>query len=216
MRASQKTKLNFVVDASAFVAFVLLLSTGAIMAFKLRPGSGGLEIWGLGRHDWGDIHFWIAVVFLASLAVHVFLHWNWIVCVIKGRKTDRSGFRLGAGIVSLIILLMLALSPVLGPIEENPNAGKYEEHIDNEHNELAMEHTEPMIKVPNYDDGLDIRGSMSLAEISLQTKVPVAYILKKLGLPANTSKEEHLGRLSRDYGFTMSHAREIIAAYKGE
>src|SRR4051794_18528135 len=59
-----RTTLNFVVDTAAFVGFVLLTTTGVLMHYLLPPGSGHrTTIWGLDRHDWGQVHFWISAVF---------------------------------------------------------------------------------------------------------------------------------------------------------
>ncbi len=45
------------------------------------PGPGGdqvRQLLGLGRHDWGDIHFILALVFVGLILVHMVLHWTWI------------------------------------------------------------------------------------------------------------------------------------------
>ena len=80
---------NFIVDAFALVGAVLLVSTGFLMRYVLPEGSGGPEgagqgiravqrpvalLWGLSRHEWGDIHFWIAIALMIILSVHLFLH----------------------------------------------------------------------------------------------------------------------------------------------
>ncbi|MEX0844285.1 MAG: DUF4405 domain-containing protein, partial [Balneolaceae bacterium] len=46
--------------------------------YILPPGSGSANIWGLTRHEWGDIHFWIAVIFAVTITVHLILHLPWI------------------------------------------------------------------------------------------------------------------------------------------
>jgi hypothetical protein len=35
------------------------------------------------RHEWGDIHFYLAVGFVALMVVHIILHWGWIKCYFK-------------------------------------------------------------------------------------------------------------------------------------
>ena len=87
-----KSTTNFVVDAVAFAAFVLLGTTGAITRYVLPPGTGHFSsLWGLDRHDWGGVHFWIAVVFLITLALHLVLHWRWITCTVKGSSATGVG-----------------------------------------------------------------------------------------------------------------------------
>ncbi|MBN1360226.1 MAG: DUF4405 domain-containing protein [Sedimentisphaerales bacterium] len=90
----RRTTLNFIVDATAFANLLCLAATGIILRFILPPGSGGghgygyrggrgpaevRALLGLGRHDWGDVHFVLAAVFVILIAVHLFLHWRWIV-----------------------------------------------------------------------------------------------------------------------------------------
>ncbi len=48
----------------------------------------GLQLWGLTRHDWGDVHFWLAIALLVLALVHVALHWAW-VCALVARWLGR-------------------------------------------------------------------------------------------------------------------------------
>lgn len=89
----RRTTLNFIVDLISFVDLLLLAVTGAIMKWVLPPGSGGghgygfrrgrdpgevKALLGLDRHDWGDIHFVLALLFLILILLHLILHWTWI------------------------------------------------------------------------------------------------------------------------------------------
>lgn len=89
----RRTTLNFIVDVIALVDLLLLAATGAILRWVLPPGSGGghgygfrrgrapgavKELLGLGRHDWGDIHFVLALLFVLLILIHLYLHWTWI------------------------------------------------------------------------------------------------------------------------------------------
>jgi hypothetical protein len=93
----KRTTWNFVLDSISLVNLLLLAATGSIMRWVLPPGSGGgrgygfrggrgpgpggeqvKQLLGLGRHDWGDIHFALALVFLGLILVHLVLHWTWI------------------------------------------------------------------------------------------------------------------------------------------
>ncbi len=117
----RRPSLNFLINIAAFVAFIFMVATGAILRFRLPPGSGGGEgwrphpvIWGLGRHDWGGVHFWISIVLLSLLSLHLVLHWDWIVCMVKGKQAEKSGSRLVVGFTALAILLSLVLLLVSG------------------------------------------------------------------------------------------------------
>jgi len=93
----RRTTLNFTVDLISFVDLLLLGTTGAILRWVLPPGSGGghgpgqgggfrggrgpveiKDLLGLGRHDWGDMHFVLALLFVCLILVHLCLHWAWI------------------------------------------------------------------------------------------------------------------------------------------
>lgn len=115
---------NRIVDAIAFAAFVLLTATGVLERYLLPPRSGRFTtIWGLDRHDWGSIHYGIAIVFLGAVAVHLVLHWRWIACAIRGRESEASGARWALGLVAALALFALALAPFLSPIETTPREG---------------------------------------------------------------------------------------------
>ena len=44
-----------------------------------RTVKQALRMLGLGeRHDWGDVHFWIAVALAAGVMIHLLLHVQWI------------------------------------------------------------------------------------------------------------------------------------------
>ncbi len=91
----KKIWINFWVDAAMFVSMTGLFITGLIMKYSLPPLEGRRQGTGLGpetllgwdRHDWGDFHFWLAVILVALLVFHIVLHWRWIVCRFKEFKS---------------------------------------------------------------------------------------------------------------------------------
>ncbi len=120
----KRIHIHFWIDVVAFVAFLLLTSTGVLMHFILPPGSGGvMSIWGLNRHEWGELHFWTAVVLFLSLVIHLALNWRWIVNVVRGHKGNGIGWRVALGIVALLALLALVTTPLFMPVEESPRGG---------------------------------------------------------------------------------------------
>jgi hypothetical protein len=99
--------LNFIVDLISFINMVCLAVTGFIIKYILPPGLWGLghgfrggretdqikELLSMTRHEWGNIHFYFALFFLALMVVHIVLHWGWIKSYFKsllsiGRKTS--------------------------------------------------------------------------------------------------------------------------------
>jgi len=103
----KRNSLNFIVDLAALLDLVGLAFTGLIMKYILPPGTGGLgrqlhggagrehikDFWSMSRHEWGNIHFYLAVLFVILMVVHIVLHWGWIKSYFKSlfdfsRKTD--------------------------------------------------------------------------------------------------------------------------------
>lgn len=191
----KRTHFNFIIDAIAFAGFVFLTTTGVLMRYLLPPGSGRFAtIWGLDRHQWGAIHFWVSVVFFAILALHLLLHWRWIVGFLSGRMTEGSGLRLGLGLVGALTLIAFAAAPLIAPVEISGAPGKQIQRSDRE--------------IPN------IQGSMTLADVEQATGVPANYLIERLKLPETTSKTARLGQLRRKHGFTLSDVRKAVADYK--
>jgi hypothetical protein len=194
----KRSNVNFAVDCLGFAGFVLLSATGVLMRYVLPPGSGrSTTVWTLDRHEWGSIHFWIAIVFLAVLACHLFLHWRWIATLLRGRPREGSGARVALGTVGLVALLALVLAPFLSPVEQSGSG-------------LGRP-----IPLSREGYGLEsIRGSMSLAEVEEATGVPAEHIIGELGLPPGVPKDERLGRLRTTHGFAIDDVRRIVEAYQ--
>jgi hypothetical protein len=134
--------LNFLLELVILVAVLGMIATGLTIRFVLPPGSRGgrgLSLWGLDRHEWGDLHFWIAVSLGVLLAAHVALHWAW-VCALTQRWLRRGpekpgrlslGARSVYGMVFLVVLaalvagfLWLASTQVVSEGPEGPPPGR--------------------------------------------------------------------------------------------
>jgi hypothetical protein len=190
-----RTIINFIVDAAAFAAFLCLAATGVLIHYVLPPGSGHFStLWGMDRHQWGEIHFWIAATLTGMLALHLFLHWRWVVCTIQGRPREGSGVRLALAVVALVALVGLAVSPFFGTVASNDEAPPHK-----------MRSTERPKSATH-----EITGSTTLREVEQRTGVAASVILKELGLPSDTPTDERLGRLRRKHGFEMEKVREVV------
>ncbi len=121
------------IDAVALASFLFLIATGLLVRYVLPAGSGGIEgygtgwraaarpvslVWGLSRHEWGDIHFWISVVFLLVIAAHLFIHWRGIVASFRGKGCRESRFQAAIGVGALAGLLALAIALVASPARQ--------------------------------------------------------------------------------------------------
>lgn len=193
----KRANLNLIVDVVAFAGFLVLTTTGVLMRYVLPPGSGHYStIWSLDRHEWGSIHFWISMVFFSILSLHLISHWRWIGSVVTGRSSESSGFRAALGIVGVVTVVALSLSPLLAPVE----------------NSLTSDGT---LFLPSHKhEEILINGSMTIRQVEELTEVPAIYIIKFLKLPESITAKEQLGTLKRKYGFDMNDVRESVKAYK--
>lgn len=133
---------------------------------------------------------------MAVLAIHLVLHWKWIVCVIRGKPLEGSDYRLALGVIGLLAVLLLAAAPMFSPSMQVPRS------------QLQDESTEES----DIDDAT-IRGEMTLAEVETLTDVPVSYIVEQLGLPQATSPDQRLGQLRRKHGFQIDEVRRIVTEF---
>ena len=88
-----RNRLNYCVDALALLG---LLTTGWVIHYTLPAGTGGRgrgvawTLWGWTRHNWGDLHFWLAIGVVGLLLVHVVLHWGWVCATTQSLLRARS------------------------------------------------------------------------------------------------------------------------------
>jgi len=220
---------NFTVNAIAFVLFVVLAATGLLMRFVLPKGSGeSLAVWGLRRHGWGGLHFWIAAAMLVTIALHLILNWRWIVAVVRGRPREQGiGPRVGAGLAALVVLLGVVAAPFISPVRETGRPPEREM----ERAGMEARPAPPLVPTgaaavaPRPLGGADttacapagetasVHGTMSLEEAARATGVPAEHLIRELRLPADVPRTRPLRELTGAHGFTMDDVRRIVADY---
>ena len=195
----KRKNLNLIVDIGAFAGFVLLTTTGILMRYLLPPGSGHHSaIWGMDRHQWGSVHFWVSMALFLVLTLHLLLHWRWIAAVVRGRPRMGSGLRAGLGIVGFMAVIALATAPLMSPVERGRDV------LDSS---AMLEHGV---------DGITIRGDMTLRDVESITGVPASHLIKKMNLPASVSQDQRLGALKTQYQFEMNEIRELVEEYRSK
>ncbi|MHC4542973.1 MAG: DUF4405 domain-containing protein [Planctomycetota bacterium] len=111
----KRNTLNFYIDLASFLVLFALLITGLLIHYVLPPcgscdGSGPskeLTLWGYGRHDFGKVHFYLALTTLTLVLAHVCLHWSWVCatsCNLLGLKGISPERQERYGILRVVIL----------------------------------------------------------------------------------------------------------------
>jgi hypothetical protein len=96
---------------------MVLTITGILLHFRLPHGSHDSTLMGFTRHQWGEFHFWVAIVFVCGIIVHSLLHLSWIKAALspkneKERKYNVLVFSFGIYFL-LIFAFLIALSPIV-------------------------------------------------------------------------------------------------------
>jgi hypothetical protein len=100
------------IDLALYLVACVTAGTGLLLAYRLLHGQGnaGRVIFlDHGRHEWGDIHTWLAYFGIFLVVVHLALNWQWLVKV----GASKHIWRLAAGILSgLLIVIAFLFLPV--------------------------------------------------------------------------------------------------------
>jgi hypothetical protein len=216
----RRNTLNFVVDALALLAMLAMIATGLLTRYLLPPRHGtGVQrtLWGMDRHEWADVHFWIAVGLGALLVLHVALHWKWVCTTIrqlfqKRREPAplaRAAVRNTVGVAFFVVLVAIIAGFLwLAAAQVELDADRYD---DGSRDSADLAHTERgwgSQRAGRANRDLHIRGSMTLAEAAETAGVTVEALRAALELPADTGPATRLSELRRDLGLEMSTVRE--------
>jgi len=199
-----KPKINFMIDIFMFLVLSAMAGIGFLMNYILIPGreawveygrSVELLFWGLDRHAWGDIHLYLGFTLIGLLTLHIILHWHLIPGLYERMVPDSQARTIGVWALVIVCLLFLffpfSITPEVKEIE--PGHGRIHEL---------------------QDTTLEVRGSMTLQEVSRQYNIPASILKEQLKLPASVPDTERLGRLRRSYGFKMSEVERIFLKYQ--
>jgi len=86
---SAQTRNNFWVDVILFAGAVIASLTGIYFLFLPVGGyqGGRNPTYGITilfeRHTWEDLHTWFGILMIAAAAVHIVIHWRWIVSMTR-------------------------------------------------------------------------------------------------------------------------------------
>lgn len=132
----RRTSVNLIVDLTVAVLLLGMIATGYVLRFPLPPGTNKSHtLWGVTRHGWGSLHFWISVLLLTVLLAHVILHWHWLVSVIAKRlgrtvsdkRSVQIGLATGAALAVASVLFVWITWRSVAPITGAETGGTSED-----------------------------------------------------------------------------------------
>lgn len=235
---NSKSKINLIIDAIMLILLMIVAGLGLLIKYVLVPGfkrqilyDSDVELYymGLTRHEWGSIHLWLSLIFIALMLIHIILHWKMITCIFKQMVSGKVSRTIIAILVA-IISLFFALTPFF----INPEVVPFEKkHINNHEISAAVKESVPDDKTTDYIDNsnlakteviktnkeksgsgnmhdeIDVSGFMTLNEVAEKYSIPVNELTKALNIPAEASLEK-IGRLKKRYEFEMEDLKDII------
>jgi hypothetical protein len=233
---------RYVVDTLLFICLVGMTFIGILLGLVVPAGPAVAEtakyFLGLHRHQWGNIHAYLSIAFVALMIVHLILSWKWI------KVKTRQVFKRGAApaLVSIaalpfgLLLLFWVITPKDSAAYRSHGIGageiqrisrtqprKTQAPVDDavRQNELrppeepaaAAVEPEPFREDEHHAQvgSITITGRQTLRDLENATAIPAGEIVKRMGLPERTSVDETLGRLRRLYGFEIQDVRDVVA-----
>jgi preprotein translocase subunit SecY len=125
---SKITRRNWWIDAVLFGSALTAALSGLYFLYLPSGGyQGGRNPYYniqflFSRHSWGDLHMWSGIVMIAVVAIHLTLHWSWVVNMIRrtlrdftgknGKTNRRSRFNLLLNLVVGLSFLVTAISGI--------------------------------------------------------------------------------------------------------
>jgi len=126
---SSQTRNNWLIDAALFLGAVVASLTGIYFLFFPVGGYQGGRNPSYGitilfqRETWDDLHTWFGILMIVAAAVHILVHWKWIVNMSRrvaqemvGRErrlNPRSRYNVGVNALIGLSFLVAAISGVV-------------------------------------------------------------------------------------------------------
>lgn len=210
----KKADWQYLVDTLLFICMVGIAIVGILLGFFIPKGPSALEsskyFLRLHRHQWGNIHLYLSLSFIALVIIHVTLDWKWIKA--RANQIFKKAWKTVLISTVLFSIFVIFLFWVLYPKEP----GAYEDHgvragriegRPNAQETSAVQREELGAQDQGY---ITITGKLTLDDLEKVTNIPVAKITEALRLSSDVSREETLGRLGKKHGFTMIELRDVL------
>ena len=195
-----------------------------------------LEFLGMTRHQWGTIHLILGFVFLSFLALHIILHWKMIVGIFQRMVPGKTlqvvcTFVLGALSLTMIAFPLIIEPKIIErtPLHQNRNAhsGTGYSPENQSKNSLMVQPDSSFsdkTKMNVQDKHFQHKNELAKEEYEINGSLTLQFVADKYGIPANkladdlnvpeTLVGEKLGRLRKQYSFTIDDVRKSISTYQ--
>jgi len=236
----KKSILNFIIDAIMFLLMGLLTGIGLLIKYVLLSGEDrwikygknvDISFWDLDRHEWGRIHLIVAIILIVFLFLHIILHWKMIVCLCKSLISGKT-IRVITVLAFVVVTVILVIFPFLiqtkvdqlapgkerfhvysePDLEKNSSFVKNDKKIENP--VVATVEEKHKAEHHNIDPSIEVKGFMTIQEVSDKYKISCDVIKKNLNIPTSTANSSKLGHLRKQYNFKMSDLELVIAKFK--
>jgi hypothetical protein len=110
------TKLAFLSlsNAALYLITCAVIGTGLLLELRMDEEDGALRFLGMGRDDWGEVHFVIAIGFAGLIVLHLLLNWAWIKAARVKAKWTAPLLAAGLALVAVMLLWPTGQKPVSG------------------------------------------------------------------------------------------------------
>jgi len=232
----KKPKLNLIIDILLLILMAAIMGIGFLLKFRLLSGHEKWEkyganldttLFGLDRHQWGTIHLILGLTLFVVLVLHIWFHWNMIICIFR-KLIKNKGPRIIFTIVLCLLTLFFLIAPFVFNIEIEDireKQGYYKSHLQEKNidtnskkgNALNKENDKSpkLKKIRNKKNQkaspeIEIKGFMSIKDVSKKFNIPADKIKEHLGIPQSTPDSKRLGNLRKTYNFEMSKLRDFV------
>lgn len=232
---------RYLVDVVLFVCLGGMTFIGILLGLVIPAGPASSEaskyFLGLHRHQWGNIHAYLSIVFVVLTIVHIVFNWKWITAKTSQIFKKRAAPILvaAATVPFLVLLVFWLLMPKdaekyrgygIESSERGPSQKMFAEEKVPVTGEIAGTRGLPAgekspVEIKDRKDvpeekhrqasgSLDITGRNTLLDIERATGISGKVIAEKLGLPPQTDLNETLGRLRRLHKFEIQEVRDLV------
>lgn len=178
------------------------------------------------RHEWGSIHLIIGYVLLGLLIIHIILHLKAITGVynkiFKRKLMNKLISTLFISICVLFLIVPFFIHPTISQIEHGKGRlnGSYNNHgdtgITTPSEKIEIKDKEPLNRSSHSTLTFEIRGYMTLNDVSKKYSVPIEFIKTRLKIPTDISSETKLSWLRKKYNIRMNDVKEAISEYQNK